>query len=282
MNIFPQLPTHVVASYVALALNEDLSFFTDYTALLVDPDLIVTATIITREPATLCGTDFATLTFKLCDKNVIIKWHVKDGDTIHANQILCEITGLAHKIVTAERTALNFLQTLSATATTTALYVQLIKDTKTKITDNRKTIPLLRLAQKYAVRVGGGKNHRMGLYDGVLIKENHIISAGGVKNVLEKAFQITPPNIPIQIEVETFEQLTVALECGAKFILLDNMDINTIKKCVSYNNGRSILEVSGGVNSTNILEFAKTGVDRISIGAITKHITAIDMSLLIN
>jgi nicotinate-nucleotide pyrophosphorylase (carboxylating) len=229
----------------------------------------------------LCGCQWANLAFKLCDENIKINWNIKEGTFVPKNTELCKIEGRACGVLKAERTAINFIQTLSATATLVSSYITVIKDTNVKLMDTRKTIPGLRLAQKYAVTIGGGYNQRFGLYDGVLIKENHIIASKGIKEVLKKAYAIIPSNIPIQIEVETFEQLKEALDAGAKLILLDNMPISLIKKCVKYTNKKAQLEVSGNININNIRKYALTGVDRISIGALTKNITAIDISMRI-
>lgn len=273
---------YMVFKQVADALVEDLSSFPDYTANLIPEHKMVNASIKTRQDMVVCGIQWVNAAFSLCGEDVSIAWKVKDGDSIKAGALLCDITGHASGILTAERTALNFLQTLSATATITKKYVGHIKGTGVRIMDTRKTIPGLRLAQKYAVTVGGGYNQRNGLYDGVLIKENHIAACGGVDKVLSKAFSITPKNIPIQIEVETFSQFKQALHNGAKLILLDNMSLETISRCVEYNKGNAELEVSGNITLDNVLEYAKTGVDRISIGGLTKHIQAIDLSLRIN
>lgn len=276
-NICPQ---HIIINQVSNALIEDALTFPDYTALLVN-DKTVTATIITREEMVLCGIQWANSAFLSCDNNALISWNYKDGDKIKANSILCEITCNSRSILTAERTALNFLQLLSATATITSQYVEKISGYNTKIMDTRKTIPGLRLAQKYAVVTGGGFNQRFGLYDGVLIKENHIASCGSINNALKNAFGTTPPHIPIQIEVENFEQLVEAIKNNATLILLDNMSIADIQKCVKYVSEKAELEASGNINLENVVEYAQTGVHRISIGSLTKNIKAIDLSMRI-
>jgi nicotinate-nucleotide pyrophosphorylase (carboxylating) len=273
-------PQHIINLEVSQALFEDTTTFPDYTAnLLIDK--IITATIVTRQEMVLCGIAWVNQSFLTLDEKAIITWNYADSDLVLKDSILCKITAHASSILTAERTALNFLQLLSATATITHQYVKQVSSTKVKIMDTRKTIPGLRLAQKYAVTVGGGHNQRIGLYDGVLIKENHIAALGSIKNVLSKAYTETPKHIPIQIEVENFEQLVEAIENGAKLILLDNMSPSQIKKCVEYTNKRAILEASGNINLDTILEYAQTGVDRISIGGLTKNINAIDLSLRI-
>lgn len=274
-------PRYTIVKQVADSLIEDLSVCPDWTTNLIPEDSIVSAEIKTKEDLVVCGIDWAIQAFAMCEPNAKLAWLVKDSDNVPADTILCKITGLARGVLTAERTALNFLQTLSATATIVSKYVYKVKDTKVKIMDTRKTIPGLRLAQKYAVTVGGGYNQRVGLYDGVLIKENHIMACGGIKQALEKAFTTTPEHIPIQIEVESIDQLEEAVQVGAKLILLDNMSLEQIKQCVHQANGRVELEVSGNVNLDNVQDYALTGVDRISIGALTKNIQAIDLSLRI-
>ncbi|MBY0379466.1 MAG: carboxylating nicotinate-nucleotide diphosphorylase [Burkholderiales bacterium] len=265
---------------VTNALLEDTLGFKDYTANLID-NKVVTATITTRENMVLCGSQWVEQTLINCDKDTVIVWYVKEGDYVNANTILCQITALADSLLTAERTALNFLQLLSATATHTAKYVEKIKHYPTQVMDTRKTIPGLRIAQKYAVTVGGGYNQRIGLYDGVLIKENHIASCGGIKNALQSAFANTPKHLPIQIEVETFEQLIEAISNGATLILLDNMTPTQIKHCVEYVGDKATLEASGNITLDNIESYAQTGVHRISIGGLTKNIQAIDLTMRI-
>jgi nicotinate-nucleotide pyrophosphorylase (carboxylating) len=273
---------YIIVKQVAEALSEDLLASVDYTANLIPERNMVNASIKTKEEMVVCGINWADAAFLLCDENVHITWKVKDGDKVNAGTVLCDIMGNAKGVLTAERTALNFLQTLSATASITQKYVELVKSTGVKIMDTRKTIPGLRLAQKYAVTVGGGHNQRTGLYDGVLIKENHIAACGGVDKALSKALSITPSHIPIQIEVETFSQFKQAIYYGAKLILLDNMSLEKIARCVEENKNAAELEVSGNIRLNNVLEYAKTGVDRISIGSLTKNIQAIDLSLRVN
>jgi len=273
----------IIAKQVNQALQEDSAGMVDYTAQLVEQKQ-VTATIITRENTVLCGSQWAEQAFLACDSSAQVVWHYQDGDKVAKDSVICDIKGLSRALLTAERTALNFLQCLSATATLVATYVTKLEGYSTKIMDTRKTIPGLRLAQKYAVRVGGGYNQRYGLYDGVLIKENHIASAGGIDKVLAAAKQLTPHNITIQIEVETFAQLQQALAHGARLVLLDNMSLMQIQQCVDYTkqfDSTIELEASGNITLDNILDYAKTGVDRISLGALTKNIRAIDLSMRI-
>ena len=272
-------PINVIAKQVSDALIEDLSLLgQDFTASLIK-DKHVKAIIKTNDNMIMCGKKWADMTFSLYDPNVLIKWLVDEGDAVTAGSSICEITGMAKTILTVERTVLNFLQTLSAVASCTRKYVDLVAGTKAKIIDTRKTIPGLRLAQKYAVTVGGGYNQRLGLYDGVLIKENHIMAYGGVSAVVKHALSLIPSYIPIQIEVEDFNQLVEALEAGAKNILLDNMMPDLIRKCVIYANNKAEIEVSGNINLSNVLNYALCGVDRISIGSLTKSIQAIDLSM---
>jgi nicotinate-nucleotide pyrophosphorylase (carboxylating) len=267
----------LVTNMVQRALQEDVGDG-DRTALLIPVEKQAQATIIARESAVICGVDWVNACFKQTDANIHIAWMVKEGDTVAPNQTLCQISGQARALLTAERNALNFLQTLSATATETNQYVKAIAGLPTQILDTRKTIPGFRLAQKYAVTVGGGANQRLALYDGVLIKENHIATAGGIEAVLEAAFKIADTS-KVQIEVETIEQMLAALAAGAKNILLDNFTISQLQEAVALNQKRALLEASGNVNLTTIKAIAETGVDRISIGALTKHVKAIDLSM---
>ena len=273
----------LVANQVAAALLEDIGTG-DLTAALVLADSDADATIISRENAVICGIDWVNACFIQLDKNVQIKWHVAEGDNISAKQLLCEISGNARALLSAERCALNFLQTLSAVATHTAQYVATIAGTKAHMLDTRKTLPGLRLAQKYAVTVGGGMNQRLALYDGILIKENHIAAAGGIAAALQKAISLNP-NVSIQIEVENLDELQQALNAGATSILLDNFSLNDMREAVKinlqFNHGKALLEASGNVDLTTVREIAETGVDRISVGALTKNIRAIDLSMRI-
>lgn len=270
----------LVHNQVQAALDEDIGSG-DITAQLIPASHIVSAKIIAREAAVICGIDWVNASFKLVNADVEITWFVSEGDAIVENQILCEIKGLARALLTAERCALNFLQTLSATATETRKYVDAIAGTHSQILDTRKTIPNLRLAQKYAVTVGGGHNQRLALYDGILIKENHIAAAGSIASVMEKAFLLNS-NKNIQIEVENLNQLQEALQAGAVNILLDNFSMASLNEAVSLNKRArksAILEASGGISLENVREIAMTGVDRISIGSLTKNVQAIDLSM---
>ena len=277
-NEFKQL----VLRQVQTALTEDVGSG-DLTASLVPVTQQVKARIIVRESAIICGIPWVDTCFSQIDEKVKIHWQVSEGDRADANQVLCEITGAARSLLTAERCALNFLQTLSATATETRQYVDAITGTQSQILDTRKTIPNLRLAQKYAVTIGGGHNQRLALYDGILIKENHIAAAGSIAAVMAQAFTLSAGK-SIQIEVENMTQLREALEAGATSILLDNFNTAQLTEAVSYNQStgkRAVLEASGGIGLKNVREIALTGVDRISIGAITKNIQAIDLSMRI-
>lgn len=252
----------------------------DLTANLLPSNKESQATIISRESAVICGIAWVNEVYRQLDPNIIIKWHVREGEKIIPDQRLCEITGNARAIVTGERVALNFLQTLSATATVTSQYVAALENTRAKLLDTRKTLPGMRHAQKYAVRCGGGQNHRLGLYDAFLIKENHIAACGSIAQAIASA-QAMQTGKPIEIEVENLAELSEALLAGADIIMLDNFSLGQIKEAVKINSGKAKLEVSGGVDLTSIRELAETGVDYISVGALTKHIRAIDLSMRI-
>jgi nicotinate-nucleotide pyrophosphorylase (carboxylating) len=260
------------------ALAEDVGSG-DLTAALVPAGARARARVLTRESAVLCGAPWAEAALRQVDPALQLRWLVGEGVRGEADQVVLEIEGSARSILTAERTALNFLQLLSAVATKTAVYVQAVKGTRAQIVDTRKTLPGLRLAQKYAVRTGGGVNHRIGLYDAVLIKENHIATAGGIVPVLQAAARVAAQADFIEIEVETLSQLEEALEAGATMILLDNMDLASMKEAVRINGGRAILEISGGVTLDSVRALAETGVDRISIGSLTKDVKATDFSM---
>lgn len=263
---------------VACALAEDVGTG-DLTAQLIAADAMAQGRVITRQDAVLCGAAWFEAAFAALDPESTVVWHVKDGERLRSGQALCDIFASARTLLTAERTALNFLQLLSGTATTVSRFVEAVAGTRAKIVDTRKTLPGLRLAQKYAVHIGGGVNHRIGLYDGVLIKENHIIAAGGVKQALARAHEIAPSNVFIEIEVETLSQLEEALGCGARMILLDNMTVGEMREAVRITKGRAELEASGGVSLERVREIAEAGVDRISIGSLTKDVQAVDFSL---
>jgi nicotinate-nucleotide pyrophosphorylase (carboxylating) len=263
---------------VARALAEDVGTG-DLTAGLIDPGRIGRAQVLARESAVICGQAWVQAAVLQLDPDARLSWHVQDGERCAANQVVLELQGRAQALLTAERTALNFLQLLSAVATKTASYVEAVKGTRAQIVDTRKTLPGLRLAQKYAVHTGGGTNHRIGLFDAVLIKENHIAAAGGVTPVLQAAARVAAQATFVEIEVETLSQLEEALNAGAKMVLLDNMDLPTLREAVRLNAGRAILEISGGVTLDSVRALAETGVDRISIGALTKDVKATDFSM---
>ncbi|MDP3708522.1 MAG: carboxylating nicotinate-nucleotide diphosphorylase, partial [Polaromonas sp.] len=263
---------------VARALAEDVGAG-DLTAALIDPATQARARVLARESAVVCGSAWVEAALKQLDPQARLVWHVKDGERCAANQLVFEVRGQARALLTAERTALNFLQTLSAVASKTAAYVAVVAGTSAQIVDTRKTLPGLRLAQKYAVRCGGGTNHRVGLYDAVLIKENHIAAAGGIAQVLQRAAPIAAQADFVEIEVETLAQLAEALNAGATMVLLDNMDLATLREAVRINAGRAVLEISGGVTLAGLRALAETGVDRISIGTLTKDVQAIDFSM---
>ena len=265
----------------ARALAEDVGAG-DLTAGLIDATIQAKARVLAREAAVICGTPWVQATLQQVDPTATIQWLVGEGERCAPDQVVLEMTGSARALLTAERTALNFLQTLSAVATKTAGYVDAVNavpGNRAHIVDTRKTLPGLRLAQKYAVRTGGGTNHRIGLYDAVLIKENHIAAAGSVSAVLARAAQVAPSATFVEIEVETLAQLAEALDAGAAMVLLDNMTPEMLRQAVQINAGRAILEVSGGVNMSTVAGIAATGVDRISIGTLTKDVQAIDFSM---
>ena len=263
---------------VSLALAEDVGGG-DLTAALIDAARPARARILARESAVICGTPWVEAAVLALDPKARLTWHVSEGQRCAPEQTVLTIEGLAQPLLSAERTALNFLQLLSAVATKTAVFVDAVAGTRAQIVDTRKTLPGLRLAQKYAVKTGGGVNHRIGLYDAVLIKENHIAAAGGVAQVLQRVRETAPQARFVEIEVETLTQLDEALACGATMVLLDNMDIPTLQEAVRRNAGRAVLEISGGVNLQTVRALAETGVDRISIGALTKDVKAIDFSM---
>ena len=263
---------------VTTALDEDIATG-DLTAALIPADSIATASVLSREKAIVCGRDWFDACFRQLDPQVKIVWFTQDGQCIGVDQMLCEITGNARALLSAERPALNFLQTLSATATAAHQYAQAVAGLSAVIMDTRKTLPGLRIAQKYAVSCGGGQNQRIGLFDGILIKENHIAAAGGIAAVLAATRNAS---VPVQIEVENLNELQQALNAGAKLILLDNFNLTELSAAVALTQGRAILEASGNVELANIRAIAETGVQRISTGAITKNIRAVDLSMRIN
>lgn len=262
---------------VSAALAEDVGSG-DLTALLT-PDRQTQAHVDCRQPAVLCGTRWFDACVSRLDPAARVTWQLKDGDRIAPGMRLCDLTGSSRALLTAERSALNFLQLLSAVATVTRSYVDAVTGTRAAILDTRKTLPGLRVAQKHAVTVGGGMNHRMGLWDAILIKENHIAAAGGIKPALAAAAKLAAQAQWIQIEVETLEQLHEAVGAGAKMVLLDNMSLEQMREAVQWTAGRALLEASGGITLENVRAIAETGVDRISIGALTKDIRAVDLSM---
>lgn len=274
--ITPTLP-HDLVETVRCALAEDIGSG-DITAQLVAEDKQAQARIISREPAIMCGQAWVNEVFKQIDDSVQITWLVNDGDSVAADQELCRLQGNARSLLTGERSALNFVQTLSATATQAHTYTQCIADTTTRILDTRKTIPCLRTAQKYAVVCGGGKNHRIGLFDAFLIKENHIAAAGSIAAAVNAARQLAP-DLPVEVEVENLQEVQQALDAKADILLLDNFSLSLLSEAVALTQKQAKLEASGDITLENVREVALTGVDFISIGAITKHVRAIDLSM---
>ncbi|HVL74506.1 MAG TPA: carboxylating nicotinate-nucleotide diphosphorylase [Noviherbaspirillum sp.] len=281
-NPFAPFDAALTAAFEAniqAALNEDVGSG-DLTGLLVPEDEQVKARVVVREAAVLCGAPWFEAVMKQLDARMRIQWHYAEGDMMRADSEVCTIDGPARALLTAERTALNFLQLLSGVASATRRYVDAIAGTRSAILDTRKTLPGLRLAQKYAVRVGGGQNQRLALYDGILIKENHIAAAGGIAPAMKAAFALDA-GVSIQIEVESLEELEQALAAGASSILLDNFSLDLMREAVRITAGRAVLEASGGVNMETVRAIAETGVDRISIGSLTKDVRATDYSLRI-
>ncbi len=264
---------------VSFALQEDLGQG-DITAELIPEELQTTAHVICREPAILCGQAWFDEVFRQLDTDINIQWHMDDACHVETDARICSLQGPARPILTGERTALNFLQTLSATATTTRSYVDAVAGTNTSILDTRKTLPGFRSAQRYAVTCGGGSNHRMGLYDAILIKENHIVAAGTIEHAVSDARHMHP-GITVEVETEDLQELEEAIHAGADVIMLDNFDIDAMREAIALNKGRAKLEASGNVSLGSIRDIAMTGVDFISIGALTKHINAVDFSMRI-
>jgi nicotinate-nucleotide pyrophosphorylase (carboxylating) len=265
---------------VARALAEDIGAG-DLTAALIPADRTGRATVITREAAVICGMPYVNATFDAIEPQVRIDWQVAEGERVKANQPLFNVEGPARALLTGERTALNFLQLLSGTATAANAYAVLLEGTKCRLLDTRKTIPGLRTAQKYAVRVGGGQNHRMGLFDGVLIKENHIMAAGSIAKAVAEARR-SGGQVPVEVEVETLSELQQAIAAGADIAMLDEFSLQSMREAVAVNSAamRPLkLEASGGISSSTIRDIAETGVDYISVGSITKHVRAIDLSM---
>lgn len=274
-------PPERIAQDVERALAEDIGVG-DLTAELLPANLVATAEVITREDAVLCGQAWFNAVFRALDAGIKVEWRAQDGDRVAANAALCRLHGPARAVLTGERAALNFLQTLSGTATAARRYVDAVAGTRAKVLDTRKTVPGLRLAQKYAARCGGCENHRIGLYDAILIKENHIAAAGGIGGALAAARGVSTQHgldVPIEIEVEDLRELRQALVAGARRILLDNFSLAMLREAVAENQRRALLEASGGISLENIAAVAATGMDFISVGDITKNVRAVDLSL---
>ena len=271
-----------IARNVASAIAEDVGDG-DLTAQLVPAGLSATASVISREDAVLCGTQWFEQCFKTLDPRIEINWKVTDGEHVVPNQLICEINGQARALLTGERTALNFLQLLSGIATKVRLYADAVAGTRAEVVDTRKTLPGLRLAEKFAVKCGGGSNHRIGLYDAILIKENHILAAGSIAAAMAEAKRLAEATGGrckfIQIEVETLNELDQALAAGAKMILLDNMSLDQLRQAVAITAGNAVLEASGNVSLETVRAIAETGIDRISIGGLTKDVRALDLSM---
>ncbi len=267
----------VSLTLVSLALAEDIGSG-DINAELIPASKTAKATIITREAGILCGQPWVEAIFLILDPEMKIHWHVKEGDFIQPDDLICDLQGSARALLTGERTALNFLQTLSGTATTTHQYVEQLAGSHTQLLDTRKTLPGWREAQKYAVRIGGGHNHRMGLYDAFLIKENHILACGSITDAVKKAKEIALDK-KLEVEVENLAELEEALNAGVTLLLCDNFSLNQLKEAVKINGGRAKLEASGNITLDNMKAVASTGVDYISLGSLTKHVRALDLSM---
>ncbi len=300
----PELIATSVELDVARALDEDSSFplpsspphtgeganaalralrtINDLTAQLIPATQTAHARVISREAAVIAGRPWFDACFRALDLGSTLNWKINEGDCVEAGSVLVELTGNVRALLTAERPALNFLQTLSAVATATRPYVEAVAGTRAAILDTRKTLPGLRIAEKYAVRVGGGQNQRVGLYDGILIKENHITAAGGIAQVLKAAYALADGKVSVQIEVENLDELEQALAAGASLILLDNFSLEDMRHAVHLTHGRALLEASGNITLDTVRAVAETGVDRISIGGLTKHIRAVDLSMRID
>jgi len=282
MSFFMSISHTLISQLVTLALDEDLNYQSaeqgDITAQLIPQAEQANAKVITREDCIFCGKDLIIEVFKQVDPSVVVNICVNDGDFVSANSTLFTASGSARAILTAERTALNFVQTLSGTATTTAHYVKELSGTSTQLLDTRKTIPGLRALQKYAVKCGGGANHRIGLFDAFLIKENHIAACGGINNAVTQA-KLNHADKPIEVEVESFDELEQAISAGADIIMLDNFNPEQIRQAVSITNKRAKLEVSGNMTLETLKAYSQAGVDFISSGALTKNLQSIDLSM---
>ncbi len=277
-QLLPLEVTRTVADTLREDLGGEIDPSLDITAGLIPADSQGIATIITREHGVFCGKMWADEVFKQLGGEVTIEWHVEDGDVVEPNQTLCTLSGPSRILLTGERNAMNFIQTLSGCATLTAQYVKQLEGTDTRLLDTRKTIPGLRSALKYAVTCGGGFNHRIGVFDAYLIKENHIIACGGIKQAITTAKQLNP-NKPVEVETESLDELKQAIEAGADIVMLDNFTLDMMREAVAFNAGRVALENSGDITLSNIRECAETGVDYISVGALTKHVKAMDLSM---
>ena len=269
--------TAEIEANVRRALSEDIGSG-DITAQLIPDQRLAHATVITREAAVVCGTAWVDAVFRQLDPRVTVHWEVRDGERVAANHALFHLEGPARALLSGERSALNFLQTLSAVATRCQHYADLVQGTAVKLLDTRKTLPGLRLAQKYAVTCGGCHNHRIGLFDAFLIKENHIAACGGIEAAVKAAHQIAPGK-PVEVEVESLEELREALDAGADIVMLDELSLNDMRQAVAITQGRAKLEASGGVNESTLRTIAETGVDYVSIGALTKDVKAVDLSM---
>ncbi|WP_305818850.1 carboxylating nicotinate-nucleotide diphosphorylase [Photobacterium leiognathi] len=277
-QLLPLEITRTVADTLREDLGGEIDPNLDITAGLIPADSQGVATIITREHGVFCGKMWADEVFKQLGGEVTIEWYVEDGDVVEPNQTLCTLSGPSRILLTGERNAMNFIQTLSGCATLTAEYVKQLEGTNTRLLDTRKTIPGLRSALKYAVTCGGGFNHRIGVFDAYLIKENHIIACGGIKQAITTAKQFNP-NKPVEVETESLDELKQAIEAGADIVMLDNFTLAMMREAVAFNAGRVALENSGDITLSNIRECAETGVDYISVGALTKHVKAMDLSM---
>ena len=277
MTIHNFIPANFISSQVKLSLLEDLGQ-QDLTADLIPVGAIAKARLISRQTAVLCGQDWFNEVFNQLDPDIQIHWFFKDADLLREKAVICELSGNARALLSGERTAMNFLQTFSGTATQTKRYADLVQDLPVKLLDTRKTLPGLRLGQKYAVRCGGGVNHRFGLYDAILIKENHILATGSIAAAVAQA-KALHPNVSVEVEVESMNELEQALNTAADIVLLDNFSLTMLREAVSFTNGKVALEASGGVSTDTIRGIAETGVDRISVGQLTKDLQAVDLSM---
>ena len=274
------LDTNIIDEDVRRFLAEDVGQG-DLTALVIPEEKLAKATIVTREATLVCGQAWVNAVFKKLDADIVIDWQFEEGEQAFSGDVLCYLSGSARALLTGERAALNMLQTLSATASLANQFAKALEGTDSVVLDTRKTIPGLRLAQKYAVRFGGGTNHRVGLYDGILIKENHIMASGSIAKAVAAARQIST-TVEVEVEVENLDEVKQALDAQADILLLDNFNLEQLKEAVELNSGVAKLEASGNVSLSTIRDIAKTGVDFISVGALTKNIQAVDLSMRVN